>query len=72
MTGRISRSAKYTLCFFKICIFLKNSDFVEKILEKIGFFFAILTFFMAALDAQQNFMPTRYLFFFLSLLDQKL
>ena len=31
----------------------------------------VLTFFMAALDAQQNFMPTRYLFFFLSLFDQK-
>ena len=35
-------------------------------------FFAILTFLMAALDVQQNFMLTRYLFFFLSLLDQKL
>ena len=27
------------------------------------FFVAILTFFMAALYAQQNFMPMRYLFF---------
>ena len=27
------------------------------------FILAILTFFMAALDAQQNFMLTRYLFF---------
>ena len=33
-------------------------------LEKVDFFFlAILTFLMAALDAQHNFMPTRYLFF---------
>ena len=38
--------------------FLKNGDFFENILEKK----AILTFVMAALDAQQNFMPTRYIF----------
>ena len=31
--------------------------------KKLIFFLAILTFFMAALDDQQNFMPTRYLFF---------
>ena len=44
--------------------FLKNGDFVENFLEKkLIFFLAILTFFMAALDAQQNFMPTRYIFF---------
>ena len=39
------------------------------------YFFAILNFFMVALDAQQNFMPTKYNFFFFlsnSLLDQKL
>ena len=48
--------------------FLKNGDFVENILgKKLIFFLAILTFLMAALDAQQNFMPTRYLFFLLSL-----
>ena len=47
--------------------FLKNGDFVENILEKKLFFFlAILTFFMAALDAQRNFMPTRYIFFSIS------
>ena len=45
--------------------FKKNGDFVENILEKkIIFFLAILTFFMAALDAQRNFMPTRYFFSF--------
>ena len=72
MTGRTSRIWKYTLYFLKICIFLKNGDFVENILEKkLIFFLAILTFFMAALDAQRNFMPTRYIFF-LSLFDQKL
>ena len=44
--------------------FLKNGDFVENILEKkMIFFLAILTFFMAALDARRNFMPTRYIFF---------
>ena len=44
--------------------FLKNGDFVENILEKkFIFFLAILTFFMAALDAQRNFMLTRYIFF---------
>ena len=31
--------------------------------KKDDFFPAILTFFMAALDAQRNFMPTRYIFF---------
>ena len=42
----------------------KNGDFIENILEKkLIFFLAIFTFFMAALDAQRNFMPTRYIFF---------
>ena len=51
--------------FFKNLIFVKkNGDFVENILrKKLIFFLAILAFFMAALDAQQNFMPTRYIFF---------
>ena len=31
--------------------------------KKVDFFVTILIFFMAPLDAQQNFMPTRYLFF---------
>ena len=44
--------------------FLKNGDFGENILgKKLIFFLAILTFFMAALNAQQNFMATVYLFF---------
>ena len=41
-------------------------------LEKFVYFFAILTFLMAALDAQQNFMERDIFFIFLSLLDQKL
>ena len=50
--------------FLKISILLKNGGFVENILEKkLIFFLAILKFFMTALDAQQNFMPTRYIFF---------
>ena len=40
-----------------MAILLKNFE------KKVDFFFANLTFFMAALDAQQNFMPTRYLIF---------
>ena len=53
-------------------IFLRKGDFVENTFgKKWIFFLAILTFFMAALDAQQNFMPTRYLFFFLSLFLSK-
>ena len=45
-------------------LFLKNGDFVKNILEKkLIFFLAILTFFMAALDAQRNFMTLRYIFF---------
>ena len=44
--------------------FLRNGNFVVNILgKKLIFFPAIWTFFMAALDAQQNFMSTRYLFF---------
>ena len=50
--------------FSKNQIFFFNDDFVENILgKKLIVFLAILTFFMAALDAQQNFMPTRYIFF---------
>ena len=60
--------------FSKNLYLKKNGVFVENILgKKVDFFFAILTYFMAALDAQHNFMPTRYLFFFfLSLFDQNL
>ena len=48
----------------KSLFFKKNGDFVESTFgKKLIFFLAILTFFMEALDAQQNFMPTRYLFF---------
>ena len=44
--------------------FKKNGGFIENILGKMFIFFlAILTCFMAALDEQQNFMQTRYLFF---------
>ena len=51
--------------FSKNLYFLKNGDFVENIFgKKFIFFLAILTFLMAALDAQQNFMPMRYLFSF--------
>ena len=50
--------------FSKNLYFLKIGDFIENILgKKLIFFLAILTFFMAALDAKQNLMPTRYLFF---------
>ena len=46
------------------CFFFKNGDFVENIMEKkLIFFLAILTFFMAALDAQQNCMSTRCISF---------
>ena len=59
--------------FSKNLYFFLNGDFIENILgKKLIIFLAILIFFMAALDAQQNFMWTRYLFFFLSLFDQKL
>ena len=51
--------------FSKNLYFLKNGDFVENILEKkLIFFLAILTFFMVALDAQRNVMPTIYFFSF--------
>ena len=74
MTGRTSRLQKYMLCFQKICIFLENYDLIlKKIVKKGDFFLAILKFLMPPLDAQQNFMLMKYnIFFFLSLLDQKL
>ena len=74
MTGRTSRIQKYMLCFQKICNFWENFDFIEKkIVKKLIFFLAILKFLIAPLDAQQNFMLMKYIFFFfLSLLDQKL
>ena len=63
MIGRTSRIRKYILLFLKICTFWKKGDFVKNILgKKLCFFLAILTILMAVLDAQQNFMPTRYLF----------
>ena len=71
MTGRTSRIRKCILFFQKSVQFWKNSDFVKNILgKKLIFFPAILKFLMTALDAQENFMPTRYCFF-LSLLEQK-
>ena len=42
---------------------------LKKFSTKVDFFLAILTFFMAALDAQQNLMPTRYISF-LSISDR--
>ena len=56
------------ICYFskKICTFWKITIFMEKIL--LIFFLVISTFFMAALDAQQNFI----FLFLLPLLDQKL
>ena len=45
-------------------LFFLNGDFVKNILrKKLIVFLVILTFFIAALDAQQNLMPTRYIFF---------
>ena len=59
------------MIFLRICIFLKNDDFVENIFgKKWIFFLAILTFFMAALDAQQISCGRDIFFFFLSLFDQ--
>ena len=49
----------------------KRGILFEIFWEKLIIFIAILTFLMAVWDAQQNAMPTRYLFFFLSLLEQK-
>ena len=64
MTGRISKIQKYMLCFLKICNFWENYDFIKKkIVKKLIFFLAIFEFLMAPLDAQQNFMLLRYLFF---------
>ena len=40
--------------------------------QKLIFFLVILTFIMATLDAQQNFMLTKCMLSFLFLLDQKL
>ena len=62
--GRTSIIQKYTLFFSKNLYFFEKWQFCRKYFEKkVDFFLVILTFFMAALDAQQNFMPTKYLFF---------
>ena len=58
--------------FSKKSYFWKNYDVIENIWKKVNFFLAIFKFLMAIMDAQQNFMPLKYIFFFLSLLDQKL
>ena len=64
MTRRTSRIQKYMLCFQKICNFWENYDFIgKKVGKKLIFFLAILKFFMAPLDAQQNFMLIKYDFF---------
>ena len=63
MTGRTSRIQKYMLCFLKICNFWENYDFIKKKIVKKIFFLAIFESLMAPLDAQQNFMLLRYLFF---------
>ena len=39
------------------------TNLLKKNWKKVNFFLAILTVFMAAMDAQQNFMPTKYTFF---------
>ena len=64
MTGRTSRIQKYMLCFKKIYSFWENHDFMKKIIvKKLIFFLAIFKFLMAPLDAQQNFMLMKYIFF---------
>ena len=51
MTGRTLESENIPYVFQKFVFFLKNGDFVEYIFGKKFFFLAILTVFMAALDA---------------------
>ena len=51
------------LCFQKICNFWEHYDFNEKNVKKLIFFLAIFKFFMAPLDAQQNFMLMKCNFF---------
>ena len=54
----------YLIISKNLFLFKKIMAILLKIfLKKVDFFLAILTFFMAALDAQRNFMPTRYIFF---------
>ena len=63
MTGKTSRIRKYILFFQKSVHLGKIAILLKIFWDKCYFFLAILTFFIAALDAQQNFMLTRYLFF---------
>ena len=64
MTGRTSRIQKYMLCFQKMCNFWENHDFIEKKnCKKVNFFLALFKFLVAPLDAQQNFMLMKYIFF---------
>ena len=74
MTGRTSRIQKYMLCFQKICNFWENFDFIEKkIVKKLGFFSCDFKIFDGTIGCATKFYPNEiYIFFFLSLLDQKL
>ena len=58
------QNPKIYFIFSKNMYFWENYDSLKKILvKKFICFFAILTFLMAALDAQQNFMPRKYILF---------
>ena len=64
MTGRTSRIKKYMSYFQTICNFSENYYFIEKkIVKKLIFFPCDLKFLMAPLDAQQNFMLMKIIFF---------
>ena len=65
MTGRTLESKNIGYVFKKSVIFGKITiSLKKKIVKKLIFFLAILKFFMAPLDAQQNFMLMKYNFFF--------
>ena len=63
MTEEPLESENICYFFLKILTFWKNGDFGKKV----DFFLAILTFLISTLEAQQNFMPARYLFLSISI-----
>ena len=63
MPGRTFRIQKYMSFYKKSVICEKNTILLKKIEKKVYLFLAILTFLMVALEAQQNFMTTKYIFF---------
>ena len=62
MTRRTTRIRKYMLFVLKICTFGKIK-IQKNLMDKGDLLLVMFAILMAAMDVQQNFMPTTYIFF---------